>query len=90
MNNAYAAWLAEDKLTSELTKSVFTKMSLEEFKASRMMRVMTPEKAITTLEKMLTRAPVEHFVIQVPPGMPLSKFVPYAELFAREVIPSFL
>jgi alkanesulfonate monooxygenase SsuD/methylene tetrahydromethanopterin reductase-like flavin-dependent oxidoreductase (luciferase family) len=91
MNNTYANWLNEDTHSFDLTKdnTIFKPMSLEEFKAGPTMRIMTPEKAIASLERMLTRASVEHFVMLVPPGIPLSKFAAYAELFAKSVIPAF-
>ena len=91
MNNSYAGWLEEDANIYDLQgeNTIFKSMTLEEFKASRTMRIMTPEKAIAALERMLTKAPVEHFAMLVPPGMPPSKFAPYAEFFAKEVMPAF-
>jgi hypothetical protein len=50
---------------------------------------MTPKDAIVHIEGMLERAPVEHFMMFVPPGLPLSRFREYAELFAHEVMPAF-
>jgi alkanesulfonate monooxygenase SsuD/methylene tetrahydromethanopterin reductase-like flavin-dependent oxidoreductase (luciferase family) len=91
MNNAYGAWLNEDKQDYDLKgdHTLFKPMTLEEFKSGRAMRIMTPEKAIAALQRMLSRAPVDHFAMLIPPGMPLAKFAPYAELFAKEVIPAF-
>jgi len=37
----------------------------------------------------LSRTSAEHVMMTSPPGYPLSKFAEYAEVFAREVIPSF-
>jgi hypothetical protein len=38
---------------------------------------------------MQERAPVDHIMLGIPPGLPSARFKPYAELFAREVIPAF-
>jgi len=38
---------------------------------------------------MLSKAPVEHFMMMLPPGLSPSKFADYAEVFAKEVIPAF-
>jgi hypothetical protein len=38
---------------------------------------------------MATKAPVEHFMMMAPPGLPFAKLSTYAELFANEVIPAF-
>jgi alkanesulfonate monooxygenase SsuD/methylene tetrahydromethanopterin reductase-like flavin-dependent oxidoreductase (luciferase family) len=91
MNNAYGEWLNEDKVHNDLQgdNTIFKPMTLEEFKASRTMRIMTPENAIASLKRMQTKAPVEHFAMLIPPGMPLDKFAPYAEFFAKEVMPAF-
>jgi alkanesulfonate monooxygenase SsuD/methylene tetrahydromethanopterin reductase-like flavin-dependent oxidoreductase (luciferase family) len=91
MNNSYAGWMEEDAKYYDLQgdHTIFKSMTLEEFKASRTMRIMTPQKAIAALERMLTKAPVEHFAMLIPPGMTLEAFAPYAETFAKEVMPAF-
>jgi hypothetical protein len=38
---------------------------------------------------MRTTAPVEHFTMMLPPGIPTKQFAKYAEAFANEVIPAF-
>jgi hypothetical protein len=65
-------------------------MTLEAFKASGILRIFTPGEAIDMLNEMRAQAPVEHFMLMLPPGIVPSKFAPYAELFAREVMPAFL
>jgi hypothetical protein len=50
---------------------------------------LTPGEAIDMLNEMCAKAPVEHFMLMLPPGIAPSKFAPYAELFAREVMPAF-
>jgi hypothetical protein len=38
---------------------------------------------------MRAKAPVEHVMMMLPPGMPPAKFTEYAQVFANEVIPAF-
>jgi hypothetical protein len=38
---------------------------------------------------MLTRLPVEHFVMMLPPGLSPARFTEYAQVFADEVMPAF-
>ena len=64
-------------------------MTLDEFRDSGRINIMTPEQAVAHFEAMLERAPVEHFMMFVPPGVPLDRFREYAELFASEVMPAF-
>ena len=68
---------------------VLQPMSIEEFKASGWVSILTPDQAIAHLKEQRARAPIEHFVMPVPPGFPLARFRDYAELFAREVMPAF-
>jgi hypothetical protein len=65
-------------------------MTLEAFKASGALHILTPGEAIDMLNEMRAKAPVEHFMMMLPPGIAPAKFAPYAELFAREVMPAFL
>jgi alkanesulfonate monooxygenase SsuD/methylene tetrahydromethanopterin reductase-like flavin-dependent oxidoreductase (luciferase family) len=90
VNNCYGQWLREDQRTSNVGYDALIKpMTLETFKTSGMMRIMTPSQAIVKLEKLHARAPIEHFAMMAPTGLPLSKFAEYAEVFAKEVIPAF-
>ena len=53
-------------------------------------KILTPKQAIAHFEDMLARCPaLEHFMMFVPAGMPPKQFAPYAELFAKEVMPAF-
>ena len=93
MNNMYGEWLNEDAVDYDVgdgRKGFMEPMSLEAFKASRFMQVVTPEKAIGMLQKMQERTPVDHYIMMVPSGMPLSKFAKYVETFATKVMPAFL
>ena len=90
VNNAYGRWLNEDRASTGFDDNALLKpMTLEAFKTSGILRILTPGQAIDMFNEMLAKAPVEHFMMMLPPGIPPSKFAPYAEVFAREVIPAF-
>jgi alkanesulfonate monooxygenase SsuD/methylene tetrahydromethanopterin reductase-like flavin-dependent oxidoreductase (luciferase family) len=90
VNNVYAEWLREDQRPSSIGyDALISPMSLEDFKTSRIFRILTPSQAIARLQKLYDRAPIEHFAMMAPTGLPLSKFAEYAEVFANEVIPAF-
>jgi alkanesulfonate monooxygenase SsuD/methylene tetrahydromethanopterin reductase-like flavin-dependent oxidoreductase (luciferase family) len=89
-NNSYGVWLNEDRESTGFAgTATLQPMSLEDFKTSGILNIMTPAEAINMFNDMLLKAPVEHFMLMYPPGMPADKFVPYAEVFANEVIPAF-
>jgi len=90
VNNSYGQWLREDQHASTVGyDALFKPATLEAFKASGTMRIMTPSQAIAKLERLRAHAPIEHFAMMAPTGLPLSKFAEYAEIFAKEVIPAF-
>ncbi len=90
VNNSYGEWLREDQRASSMGyEALFKPATLEAFKASGTMRIVTPGQAIAKLERLRARAPIEHFAMMAPTGLPLSKFAEYAEVFAKEVIPAF-
>lgn len=90
VNNCYGQWLREDRHASSVGYDALLKpMTLEAFMSSGMLRILTPTQAIAKLEKVHARAPLEHFAMMAPTGLPLSRFAKYAELFAKEVIPAF-
>ncbi len=90
MHESYSKWMNENEAHYDIGEFAILKpMTLEEFKASGKVRIMTPGEAIDFINGMLARAPVEHFMMFVPPGLPLSRFKEYAELFATDVIPAF-
>jgi hypothetical protein len=64
-------------------------MSLEEFKASGILQIVTPGDAIAMLQAKQARMPLEHVMMMMPPGLPAARFVEYAQVFASEVIPAF-
>ncbi len=90
MNNTYGQWLNEDRAATGMGDEALLKpMTLEAFKASGTLNILTPSQAIEMFNKMLAKAPVEHFMMMLPPGLPTAKFTKYAEVFAKEVIPVF-
>jgi alkanesulfonate monooxygenase SsuD/methylene tetrahydromethanopterin reductase-like flavin-dependent oxidoreductase (luciferase family) len=89
VNNAYGRWLSEDRASTGFDDTLLKPMTLEAFKASGILRILTPGHAIDMFNEMLAKAPVEHFMMMLPAGLAPSKFAPYAEVFAREVMPAF-
>ena len=88
-NNTYGEMAAEDQALGVSDTRALEQMSLDAFKASGIMRVLSPGEAIDLFRSMQETAPVDHIMLGVPPGLASEKFRPYAELFAREVIPAF-
>ncbi|WP_192722525.1 LLM class flavin-dependent oxidoreductase [Mycobacterium sp. OAS707] len=90
VNNSYGQWLSEDRKSTGIDgDAVLKPMTLEQFKASRILQVLTPAVAIDFFNAMRAKAPVEHFMMMLPPGIPAKQFAKYAETFANEVIPAF-
>lgn len=90
-NNAYGQWLNENRASTGFADDTapFKPMTLDAFKSSGILSILTPAQAIDMFKNMLAKAPVEHFVMTIPPGLAPSKFMAYAEVFANEVIPAF-
>ncbi|WP_216895947.1 LLM class flavin-dependent oxidoreductase [Nocardia alni] len=88
VNNSYGVWLNEDK-ASGLDAPGLEPMDLAAFKRSGILQILTPGHAIKRFERMREKAPVEHFMMMRPPGLPAERFQQYAQLFADEVIPAF-
>ncbi len=88
VNNSYGVWLNEDQ-ASGLGKRTLKPMSLDEFKASGILQILTPGQAIDKFRAMQARMPVEHFMMMMPAGLPAARFVEYGEVFASEVLPAF-
>ena len=90
VNNAYGRWLNEDRAATGFgDKALLEPMTLEAFRSSGILRILTPSQAIDMFNAMLSKMPVEHFMMMAPPGLAPAKFAEYAEVFAREVIPAF-
>jgi alkanesulfonate monooxygenase SsuD/methylene tetrahydromethanopterin reductase-like flavin-dependent oxidoreductase (luciferase family) len=88
VNNTYGVWMNEDQAIG-IDSPGLKPMSLERFKTSGILNIMTPDQAIDHFRAMQARIPVEHYMLMLPPGLSPAKFKPYAALFADEVIPAF-
>ena len=90
VNNMYGVWLNEDSYDDRIDLQTRPKsMSIDEFKASGLLQVLTPSRAIEFFREMQVKGPVDHVILSVPPGVPLARFAHHTELFAKEVIPFF-
>ena len=90
VNNTYGRWLSEDRASTGMgDETRLQPMTLAAFKASGILRILTPGQAIDMFNEMRSRTPVEHFMMMLPPGLEPAKFASYAEVFAKEVIPAF-
>ncbi|EJU13303.1 luciferase-like protein [Sphingomonas sp. LH128] len=88
VNNSYGGWMNEDKAIG-LDGPTIQAMSLDAFKASGILQILTPSEAVAYFHRLLEKAPVEQFTMMMPPGLPAERFLAYAGLFAREVLPHF-
>lgn len=86
VNNSYAEYFVEDKA---MGRDSFTPQSLEDFKKSGAVQVMTPDVAIAMFKGLQAKMPLDHYMMMRPPGLPAERFLHYAETFAREVLPAF-
>lgn len=93
VNNSYGAWLGEDVNQKGgaigIDDPALKPMDLDAFKASGILQVLTPGQAIDRFRRMQERIGVEHYMLMLPAGLPPARFKPYAECFARDVIPAF-
>jgi alkanesulfonate monooxygenase SsuD/methylene tetrahydromethanopterin reductase-like flavin-dependent oxidoreductase (luciferase family) len=90
VNSSYGQWLHEDRASTGFGDTAkLNPMMVDAFKKSGILTILTPDKAIDMLKRMQQKAPVEHFMMMLPAGMPTEQFAPYAELFAKEVMPAF-
>lgn len=90
VSNSYGRWLSEDRASTGLgNEALLEPMTLEAFKASGILRILTPSEAIDMLSSMRAKAPIEHFTMMLPPGLEPHKFTEYAQLFAEQVMPHF-
>jgi alkanesulfonate monooxygenase SsuD/methylene tetrahydromethanopterin reductase-like flavin-dependent oxidoreductase (luciferase family) len=86
INNNYAEWFTEGDVGRE---NGIAPMSLDEFKQSGLLQIWTPEETIEKIRGYQQRAPVDHFTMMMPPGMPTKRFVEYADLVSKKVMPAF-
>ncbi|KPH59854.1 MULTISPECIES: LLM class flavin-dependent oxidoreductase [Novosphingobium] len=88
VSNTYAAWMAEDRAIG-IEDAAMKPMDLDTFKRSGVLQVLTPAEAVDRFRALRDKAPVEHFTMMMPPGLPAERFLAYARTFADEVIPAF-
>jgi len=89
LNNVYAGWMEEDKKIG-IADAALAEMDFDSFRTSGILKIVTPGQAIDMFRAMKAKTPsLDHFMMCMPPGMEPDRFRPYAELFAREVIPAF-
>lgn len=79
VNNAYAEWGGEG----------MNWMSLDDFKTSGKLQILTPDAAVAKYKGLQERMPLDHVCMMMPAGLPAEKFKPYAQLFADKVLPAF-
>ena len=79
-SDTYARW-------QEGTAWGLKKLKMEEFRQAGIMKVLSPEEAIPHFRARLAAAPMENFALKLPCGMSSAKFKPYAETFAKKVLP---
>ena len=88
INTVYAGWNAEDQALG-IDNPALGDMDLDAFRASGIFQVWTPEQAVAKFRAMREKFPLDHFMMSLPPGLPLDRFVAYAQVFADEVMPAF-
>ena len=82
----YGAWMNEDNALG--IDQAMDPMELDAFKQSGILQILTPEQAVTHFKALKERMPVEHYMMMRPPGLPATRFIEYAQLFADRVIPA--
>lgn len=81
--NVYAKWLEEGDF-------IMPKLTLEEFKQAGIVNALTPEQAIKHIKARTNAYPqLDSYALQAPVGLAMDKFAPYAEAFAKHVLPAF-
>jgi alkanesulfonate monooxygenase SsuD/methylene tetrahydromethanopterin reductase-like flavin-dependent oxidoreductase (luciferase family) len=85
---SYGAWALEDQALGLDTPNS-EPMSLDAFKTSGMLRIVTPDEMVESLRKLRERLPVEHYMFMRPPGLPADRFRHYAGILAEKVVPAF-
>lgn len=87
VNNSYGEWFSEG--TTHSADHGFQPRSLEDFKASGVLNVLTPDQTIAMLKDLQGRMPLEHYIFGMPAGLPADRFVHYAGIISSKIIPAF-
>lgn len=85
INNTYGQWNEDNALGMAGMRP----MSLEQYKVSGELQILTPQQAIAMLTDLQQRTPLEHYIMLAPPGLPADRFMAHAEVFATDVLPAF-
>lgn len=89
VNNTYAEFNNEDKAIG-MDGPGMQAMSLDDYKASGILDIMTPDEAIARFLAMKAKTPaLEHLMLMRPPGLPAERFKAYASVLAEKVMPAF-
>jgi alkanesulfonate monooxygenase SsuD/methylene tetrahydromethanopterin reductase-like flavin-dependent oxidoreductase (luciferase family) len=86
VNNSYSEWFNEDRA---MGMDSFAPMDLDAFKASGTLQILTPAAAIAMFRDLQAKIPLDHYIMMMPHGLPAERFVHYADIFAKEVLPAF-
>ncbi|MGE3692966.1 MAG: LLM class flavin-dependent oxidoreductase [Novosphingobium sp.] len=87
VNNSYGEWFQEDQVHDD--SHAMKPMSLEDFKASGTLQILTPDAAITMFKGLQEKMFLDHYMMSMPPGLPAERFVHYANTIATKVMPAF-
>ena len=87
VNNSYSQWIHEDNAHG-MDESM-KPMTLDAYKKSGSLQILSPDAAIAKYKAMQERIPLDHVILMKPPGLPATRFVHYAQIFAKEVMPAF-
>jgi len=88
VNNSYGIWAREDGALG-LDDPVVRPLSLDDFKTSGILEIVTPREAVAKFKALREQMPIDHFMMMLPAGCPPNLFAKYATIFAKEVIPHF-
>ena len=87
INNSYGEWFNEGQ--GQDFGDRLDPMSLEKFKRSGVLNILTPDDAIKMIREKQASIPLEHVMMMMPAGLPAERFVEYAQVFANDVLPAF-
>ena len=88
VNSVYADWAREDNALG-LDSAGTATLDLDQFKASGILQIWTPEQAVAKFRAMRDRIPMDHYMMLMPPGLPPERATAYAQEFASGVLPAF-
>lgn len=87
VNNSYGEWFGEDQVHDD--GHAMKPMTLDEFKASGMLTILTPEQAVATFRDLQERMALDQYIMSMPCGLPAKRFIHYAGIVRDKVMPAF-